>query len=53
MIATLVGVRGGDAIQWCEATAEIETSLATKEIEKELINRPDASATLSNSASSR
>jgi hypothetical protein len=37
----------------CEATAEIEASLATKEIEKELINLPEASATLSNSASSR
>jgi hypothetical protein len=34
MIATLVGVCGGDAIQWCEATAEIETSLATKENRK-------------------
>jgi len=52
MIATLVGVCGGDATQWYEAAAEIEACLATKENKKELIKRPEASATLSNSASS-
>ncbi len=53
MIATLVGVCGRDATRWCEATAEIETSLATKENRKEVITGQEASATLSNSASAR
>jgi hypothetical protein len=34
MIATFGWVCGGNATQWCEATAEIEASLATKENRK-------------------